>query len=135
MRVLQNIVRTALGPMLLAAGIVSAHAATPSTTPVTPPNCMSPTLSAAGEGRRAFLRLNCYSCHGMNGAGGMGPNIVGAEAGDVSEAVQNGEGGGMPSFRNYLCTNDVVYLTAYLQSLGTRQEPTFKHWWESVPSQ
>ncbi|NBS17794.1 MAG: hypothetical protein EBS79_13050 [Gammaproteobacteria bacterium] len=32
------------------------------------PNCMPATLDAVGEGRRAYLRLNCYGCHGMSGA-------------------------------------------------------------------
>lgn len=135
MRILPNIVGTALGFVLLASGIGAAHAGKAGKATTTAPNCISPTLDAAGEGRRAFLRLNCYSCHGMHGTGGMGPNLVGEGSDDVSEAVLYGEEGGMPSFKGYLCTNDVTYLQAYLRSLGTSAEPTFTHWWEPVPSQ
>lgn len=127
MRVLPNIVSTALGVILLAGGIGAAHAA---------PNCMTPTLDAAGEGRRAFMRMNCYSCHGGSGHGGtMGPSLVGVAAGEVGDAVLNGEGGGMPSFKNYLCANDIANLTTYLQTLGTPNEPKFMEWWEPYPAQ
>ncbi len=127
MRVLPNIVRTALGIILLAGGIEAVQAADP--------NCMTPTLDAAGEGRRAFMRLNCYSCHGGSGHGGtMGPSLVG-EAAEVADAVPNGEDGGMPPFKNYLCANDIANLTAYIQSLGTSTEPKFTEWWIPVPQQ
>lgn len=126
MRVLPNIVNTALGFILLAGGIGAVHAA---------PNCITPTLDAAGEGRRAFMRLNCYSCHGGGGHGGtMGPSLVGVEAAEVRDAVLNGEGGGMPPFKNYLCANDIANLTAYLQLLGTGTEPTFTEWWKPNPT-
>ena len=108
-------VLTVLG--MLAVGAVSAQTA----------------LNAAGEGRRAFLQYNCYSCHGMYAAGGMGPNIVHAERGDIMEAVMKGESGGMPSFRRQLTSADVANLAAYLRSIGTPSEPTFMDWWVPVP--
>jgi len=126
MRVTPNIVSNALGLILLAGGMGT-------TTYAADPNCLNPTLNAAGEGRRAYLRLNCYSCHGMHGTGGMGPNIVG-EGDGVNEVVPNGSGEGMPAFKNNLCANDLTYLSAYLKTLGTRSEQTFTHWWEAVPS-
>ncbi len=163
MRVLSNIVSTALGLAVLAGGVGAAHAekkqtkptteikvtetkatkttkgtgGTTGTTPTaTDPNCMPATLDPASEGRRAFMRMNCYSCHGGSGHGGtMGPSLVGVEPGEVGEAVLNGEDGGMPSFRNNLCANDVANLTAYLQSLGTPNEPKFKEWWLANPTQ
>jgi len=98
-------------------------------------NCLPATLSAAEEGRRAYMRLNCYSCHGDKGAGGMGPNISGAESGDVQEAVISGAEGGMPAFKNYLCPNDISYLSAYLQVIGSKTAPTFKQWWIQNPTQ
>jgi hypothetical protein len=30
---------------------------------------------------------------------------------------------------------DIVNLCSYFQSLRTRREPTFTHWWEPVPTQ
>ncbi len=99
-------------------------------------NCPSaPFLTAAGEGRRAYMRLNCYSCHGDKGKGGMGPNISGAESGDVQEAVTSGAEGGMPAFKNYLCPNDISNLSAYLKVIGSTTAPTFKQWWVQNPTQ
>jgi len=128
MRVPLSLVSAALGLTLLAGITGTAQAAA-----ANPPNCISPTLDPAGEGRRAYLRLNCYGCHGMHGTGGMGPNIVGEDG--VGEVVVNGSDSGMPSFRDYLCPNDTTYLSVYLKTLGTRKEPTFTRWWEPVPKE
>lgn len=156
MRVLPKIIYTALGAILLMGGMAAAHADRPrtsistgatvskgstakaaSTTTAaitTTPTCIKPTQDAAGEGRRAFLRMNCYSCHGMGAHGGsMGPSLVG-EADETSEAVLQGEGEGMPSFKKNLCPGDIANLKAYLQLLGTGTEPTFVRWWEPNPS-
>src|SRR5690348_15583577 len=73
-------------------------------------------LNAAGEGRRQFLKNNCYGCHGGRGGGGMGPNLRGGDV-DVEEAVQ-GLPGGMPAFRN-LTETDINNLEAYIRSLRT----------------
>lgn len=89
-------------------------------------------LSAAGEGRRAYLKYNCYGCHGMGATGAMGPNIV-DEADEVSEAVWEGKDGGMPSYRNIVTTTDLANLAAYLRSIGTPSEPKFNDWWVAVP--
>lgn len=111
------------------------------TSPVSTPvasslNCpTAPFLTVAEEGRRAYMRLNCYSCHGDKGAGGMGPNISGAESGDVQEAVTSGAEGGMPAFKNYLCPNDISNLSAYLQVISSKTAPAFKQWWLPNPTQ
>jgi cytochrome c551 len=92
-----------------------------------------PTLNAAGEGRRLYLKLNCYGCHSMFATGAMGLGIVHADHGDVQEAVMRGQEGGMPSFRNYVDATDIDNLTAYLRSIGTADEPTFMDWWKKNP--
>jgi cytochrome c551 len=89
-------------------------------------------LSPAGEGRRAWLKFNCYGCHGMRAQGGMGPDVQ-HESGEVAEAIR-GEGGGMPSFTTLLTPTDITNLRAYLRSIGITSEPTFTHWWEPVPT-
>ena len=91
-------------------------------------------LNQAGEGRRLYLKLNCYSCHGMRAQGGMGPNIVHAEAGDVREAVWQGEDSGMISFKHYANKVDLKNLAAYLKSIGTAKEPRFNDWWLPNPA-
>jgi len=97
------------------------------------PTAVAATLPPAGEGRRLYLALNCYGCHGMFATGAMGPNIVHAETGDLTEAVLEGEDAGMPSFRAYLTATDISNLAAYLQSIGGPNEPTFMDWWVAVP--
>ncbi|HEX6829527.1 MAG TPA: c-type cytochrome [Burkholderiales bacterium] len=93
-------------------------------------------LDAAGEGRRVYVRENCYGCHGGHGGGGMGPNFrrERPDSGDVSEAVRQGKGGGMPAYPK-LTSTDINNLAAYFRTLRTAAEPTFTHWWEPVPSQ
>jgi mono/diheme cytochrome c family protein len=103
----------------------------PSVTPVA--TVTAPTLSAAGEGRRLYLKLNCYSCHGDRGAGGMGPKVANKEYGDVSEKVLQGAGEGMISYRAYVTTLDVQNIAAYLASIGKPEEPRFKDWWVAIP--
>lgn len=94
----------------------------------------APKLTPAGEGRRAYLRYNCYGCHGMRGGGGMGPNIARGEAEDLGEAVMEGKGGGMPSYRGIVSSTDISNLSAYLSSIGTPNEPTFNDWWVLAPT-
>ena len=90
-------------------------------------------LGGAGEGRRLWLKLNCSGCHGDRAGGGMGPNVAHADAGDVSEAVLQGEGGGMRSYRAYVTSTDLTNLTLYLRSIGTVSEPKFRDWWVPIP--
>jgi len=111
---------------------VSAHAGdawSVSSPSVAPAQALNP----AGEGRRLFLKLNCYGCHGMAAAGGMGPNVVHAERGDLNEVLLRGEDGGMPSYRQYVDARDITNLAAYLKSIGSAAEPTFNDWWVRVP--
>ena len=94
----------------------------------------TPKLTPAGEGRRVFLQYDCYGCHGMRAGGGMGPNIVHAEAGDLREVVMEGGEGGMPSYRSIATATDIANLQAYLNSSGTPNEPMFNDWWVPVPT-
>ncbi len=88
------------------------------------------------EGRRIFVRENCYSCHGGFAGGGFCPSLREdrPDTDDVREVVRNGTENGMPPFPQ-LTNQDIRNLGAYFQSLRTRREPTFTHWWEPVPTQ
>ena len=99
------------------------------------PTAIRGSLGAIGEGRRAYLEFNCSGCHGNAAGGGMGPNIMGAEQGDVQEAVLQGDAkeGGMPSFKGCATSTDVKNLAAYLRSIGTQNEPTWLDWWNLNP--
>ena len=93
-------------------------------------------LSPAEEGRRVFMKENCYACHGGRSGGGMGPNLRSLRPDEdaVKDAVREGKTGGMPAFPN-LSSRDIDNLAAYFRTLRTSTEPTFTHWWEAVPSQ
>ena len=121
MRIKVMLVRTAAGLGLIAGLLLSARSAL--------------TLDSAGEGRRVYLKQNCYGCHGGRGGGGMGPNFRGAapDQATVAAALQ-GLPGGMPAYPGLTAT-DIQNLTAYLQSLRTSAEPTFTRWWQAVPTQ
>jgi cytochrome c oxidase cbb3-type subunit 3 len=99
------------------------------------PTAIRGSLDSIGEGRRAFLEFNCSGCHGNAAGGGMGPNIQGAEGGDVQEAVLKGDAkeGGMPSFKGCATSTDVKNIVAYLHSIGTQNEPTWLDWWNLNP--
>lgn len=91
-------------------------------------------LGAAGEGRRLYLKLNCYGCHGMAAGGGMAPAIARADYGDVSEALLKGEGEGMRSYKTYVTSTDISNIAAYLGTIGKTTEPKFRDWWVAVPT-
>lgn len=85
------------------------------------------------NGRKVFLRENCYICHGGHAGGGMCPSLRGREV-DV-DVVHEGTPSGMPDFSGRVTDREVDDLEAYFASLRTANEPTFTHWWEAVPSQ
>jgi cytochrome c551 len=88
------------------------------------------------EGRRVYVRENCYGCHGGFVGGGMCPSLRDdrPDTDEVREVVRNGTRNGMPRFPQ-LTEADIRNLGAYFQSLRTNREPTFTHWWEPVPTQ
>lgn len=99
------------------------------------PTAIRGKLGAVSEGRRAWLEFNCSVCHGNAAAGAWGPNIQGAEAGDIGAAVLNGDAieGGMPSFHGCATKTDVKNLSAYLRIVGSKTAPTWLDWWNPTP--
>jgi mono/diheme cytochrome c family protein len=88
------------------------------------------------EGRRIFVRENCYSCHGGFAGGGFCPSLREdpPDESDVEDVIEEGTENGMPPFP-HLNEEDIENLAAYFQTLRTRREPTFTHWWEPIPTQ
>jgi mono/diheme cytochrome c family protein len=88
------------------------------------------------EGRRIYMRENCYVCHGGFVGGGMCPSLRDRrpDVDEVREAVRRGTRNGMPRFPE-LTEQDIRNVAAYFQTLRTQREPTFTHWWEPVPTQ
>jgi cytochrome c551 len=89
------------------------------------------------NGRKVFLRENCYICHGGRAGGGMCPSLRDdpPDQSDVEDFVLNGSRSGMPSFRGRVSAQEIADIAAYFQTLRSPREPTFTHWWEAVPSQ
>ena len=94
---------------------------------------MPPTLPSAGEGRRQFLKLNCYGCHGPFAEGSIGPPLAGVSRSEVAFNVMNGNEGGMPSFADYVDDTDIDNLTNYFAGIGTNNEWRFMDWWKKIP--
>jgi mono/diheme cytochrome c family protein len=92
-----------------------------------------PMLDPIEKGRRLFLKLNCYSCHGAFAGGGIGPGLAGATRDEVEFNVLNGNAGGMPSFAQFVDENNITNLALYLESIGTDKEPKFFDWWKKDP--
>jgi mono/diheme cytochrome c family protein len=88
------------------------------------------------NGRKVFLRENCYICHGGRAGGGMCPNLRDdpPDKSDIEHVIEDGTSTGMPSFRGRVSKREVEDLAAYFASLRSVREPTFTHWWESVPT-
>jgi cytochrome c551 len=88
------------------------------------------------EGRRIFLRENCYSCHGGRAGGGMCPSLREdpPNESDIEDVLEEGTPNGMPRYP-HLRERDFENLEAYFETLRTAQEPVFTHWWEKRPSQ
>lgn len=84
------------------------------------------------EGRRAWLKLNCYGCHGANARGGMGPNVQRADYYSVIAGIYgSGRGGGMRDFIGIATATDAANIAAYLASIGTPTEPKWFDWWKA----
>jgi cytochrome c551 len=97
---------------------------------------LAPVTGSAGvtEGRRAWLKYNCYGCHGNNGAGGMGPNVQQTEGQDVATAMFGDKvEGGMRDFTGIASSTDAYNIGVYLLSIGTPSEPKWLDWWNPIP--
>jgi cytochrome c551 len=125
-----------LAPVLVGTLLALLSAPVPAQTSAAAPKgpvVLDAPLNRIGEGRRLFLKYNCYSCHGMRAEGGMGPPIADRDIDVVRSAVMFGRDGGMRSFAEFLDEKDVRRLASYLKSIGTDKEPMFNDWWEDIP--
>jgi mono/diheme cytochrome c family protein len=88
------------------------------------------------EGRRIFLRENCYICHGGRAGGGMCPSLREdpPDESDIDDVLEEGTRNGMPAYP-HLRERDYEHLAAYFDTLRSFREPTFTHWWEKNPTQ
>ena len=86
--------------------------------------------SALEQGRQLFVAMNCAGCHGGHAGGGMGPDLrpdhifrYGNAPANLFDSISMGRGMGMPAWGTKLPPEVIWKLAAYIQSLGTQQEP------------
>ncbi len=78
----------------------------------------------ANRGKAAFERI-CSSCHGVEGAGGVGPRLVPFTKTDreLLTMVREGNGQMPPLAAIDISDEDVIAAAAYLRSLSAKPEP------------
>ena len=84
---------------------------------------------ALQDGWRLFNWYNCSGCHGGHAGGGMGPSlrdpvwIYGSREDQIFDSIAEGRANGMPSWASKIPEDQIWQLVAYIQSMGTSQEP------------
>jgi cytochrome c(L) len=79
--------------------------------------------SAINEGGQLFIHMNCASCHGYEGGGGMGPALAdaywrfGGDDADIFNSIYDGRGRGMPAWRDALTEDMIWKLVAFIRTL------------------
>ena len=78
---------------------------------------------AIAEGQQLYKKFNCYGCHGMQGGGGMGPNLTDEawQTGDGSDRnvmsqVRDGKGQ-MPPFKMMMTDDQAWKVIAFIRTL------------------
>ncbi len=86
--------------------------------------------AALEQGRQLFVQMNCAGCHGGHAGGGMAPNLrspnewlYGDTPAKIFDSISMGRGEGMPAWGMKLPPDVIWKLVAYIQSLGTPEEP------------
>ncbi len=78
---------------------------------------------AINEGGELFIHMNCASCHGFEGGGGMGPALAdaywrfGGGDADIFNSIYDGRGKGMPAWRDALTEDMIWKLVAFIRTL------------------
>jgi len=79
---------------------------------------------AIENGKKLFSTMNCASCHGYDGKGGMGPDLsdtywkYGGTAVMIYKSIFEGRPEGMPAWQAMLPSDPIWDIVAYIQSLG-----------------
>ena len=85
---------------------------------------------AIGIGAQLFVAYNCIDCHGADGSGAMGPSFAdgrwhfGGSPGAIFESIYQGRPDGMPQWGGRITNDQIWMLTAYVQSLASKDLST-----------
>ncbi len=77
---------------------------------------------AIEEGKKIYQQ-KCAACHGPDGTGSIGPNLVdeewkyGGSDREVMISIKNGRPGGMPAWGNTMSEDDIWKVIAFIRSL------------------
>ncbi|HEV2353540.1 MAG TPA: cbb3-type cytochrome c oxidase N-terminal domain-containing protein [Puia sp.] len=82
---------------------------------------------------KAIFQGVCFACHGMNGEGGVGPNLTdkywlhGGSVGDVFKTIKYGwPDKGMKSWKDDYSPQQIAQLASYVKSLSGTNPPNAK---------
>lgn len=98
------------------------------------PAARAATVNPVVEGRRLFLKMNCYGCHGIFGTGQIARNIQQPDPAGARTNITYGNSFGMPAFGKRLTSDQIGYIISYLGVAGTVTEPRFCDWWAPTPT-
>ena len=85
---------------------------------------------AAAAGAKLFVGDNCVDCHGVDGAGAMGPSLAdgrwhfGGSPGAIYESIAQGRPDGMPAWGSLIGSDQIWQLVSYVQSLESGKNVT-----------
>ena len=87
---------------------------------------------AIAEGEELYKMLNCYSCHGLRGGGGMGPNLTDEQWKEgtgsderVMSQVMTGRNK-MPGYGEVITEEEAWKVIAYVRQLYKGDESTIE---------
>ena len=112
--------------------VVSVHAQNGATAPQKL-NPYTGKAEAIAEGQQLYKKFNCYGCHGMQGGGGMGPNLTDEtwQTGDGSDRnimsqVRDGKGQ-MPPYKMMMTDDQAWKVIAFIRTLY-KGDPKKANW-------
>ncbi len=80
---------------------------------------------AAAAGKKLYLDVGCYGCHGRGGGGGMGPSLVdrewrygGGSDAAVFQSIKDGRPRGMPAWGSRLSDEEIWQIITFLRSIS-----------------
>jgi cytochrome c oxidase cbb3-type subunit 3 len=86
---------------------------------------------AASAGRAAFIKYNCYGCHGGLAGGAMGPSLrddewkYGGTDEQILATLHQGRPAGMPAWKGVATEAELKSIVTYIRSMRSPQEPTW----------
>ena len=97
-------------------------------------NTMTGNAAAAKTGAALFTAMNCEGCHGIEGAGWVGPSLsdgrwrYGGSDAEIFSSIYYGRPKGMPAFGGVLSPDGIWQLVSYLKALPVPPREATESW-------